>query len=437
MSVAAPLPASQLIEYATDVRSRTLELVSDLSDEQWLGPQLAIVNPIRWEIGHMAWFQEYWLLRHYRQKPPIRDDADSLYDSSNVHHDTRWDLKLPSRQGTLDYMQRVLDDVVDVLQKREPDEGATYFSLLSTLHEDMHTEALTYTRQTHAYTAPSLKVDFTPSYGQGNALPGDVHIPGGTFMMGSTSDVPFVFDNEKWAHPVEVQPFDMARAPVTNNEFAAFVEDRGYERADLWTSEGWAWRQQAGATHPVYWRYDGEWQRRSFDQWVPLEPHHPIIHVNWYEADAYCRWAGRRLPTEAEWEMAASCEPSPDGSGMTSRRRRYPWGDTAPTPDLANLGWRAMGCIPVDALPESDSAFGCRQMLGNVWEWTSTDFGPYPEFAPDPYKDYSQPWFTGHKVHRGGCWTTRMRLIHNSWRNFYPPHRRDVWLGFRTCAQSA
>ena len=159
MSVATPLPASHLIDYAVDVRSRTLELIADLSDDQLMGPQLKIVNPPLWEIGHMAWFQENWILRHYCNKPPLRADGDSLYDSSNVHHDTRWSLPLPSRQGTLDYMQQVLDHVIDQLQRREPGEVATYFSLLSTFHEDMHTEALTYTRQTHGYTAPELMVD--------------------------------------------------------------------------------------------------------------------------------------------------------------------------------------------------------------------------------------------------------------------------------------
>ena len=145
------------------------------------------------------------------------------------------------------------------------------------------------------------------------------------------------------------------------------------------------------------------------------------------EADAFCRWAGRRLPTEAEWEFAAS-------QGTDGRKRKYPWGDEAPAPERANLNWAARGCISVDALPAGDSAFGCRQMVGNVWEWTSTDFGPYPEFTPDPYKEYSQPWFYDHKVLRGGCWTTRSLLIRNTWRNFYQPHRRDVFGGFRTCA---
>jgi iron(II)-dependent oxidoreductase len=434
MSVATPLPASQLIDYATEARARTLELIADLSDAQLMGPQFKIVNPLLWEIGHMAWFQENWILRHYQHKAPIRADGDSLYDSSHVPHDTRWALPLPSRRGTLDYMQQVLDTVVAQLQAGEPDGEATYFSLLSTFHEDMHTEAITYTRQTHGYTAPELTIERSPLPGSGGPLPGDVEIPGGHYWIGGTHDMPFVFDNEKWAHAVDVAPFAMARAPVTNSEFLGFVLEQGYQRQEFWSPEGWTWRQQSGAEHPLYWRYDGEWLRRNFDQWLPLEPYHPVLHVNWYEAEAYCRWASRRLPTEAEWELAASAEPTADGSGITSHKRRYPWGETPSTAALANMGWQSMGCIPVDALPASDSAFGCRQMIGNVWEWTQTDFGPFPGFAADPYADYSQPWFTGHKVLRGGCWTTRARLIRNSWRNFYPPHRRDVWAGFRTCA---
>lgn len=173
--------------------------------------------------------------------------------------------------------------------------------------------------------------------------------------------------------------------------------------------------------------------RRNFDEWVPLEDRLPVLHVNWYEADAYCRWAGRRLPTEAEWEMAASAEPA-SGGGIRQLKRLFPWGDEPPTPERANLEWRAMGCIEVDALPTGDSAFGCRQMIGNVWEWTATDFAPYPGFSPGPYKEYSEPWFGDHKVLRGGCWTTRPGLIRNTYRNFYQPHRRDVWAGFRTCA---
>ena len=190
----------------------------------------------------------------------------------------------------------------------------------------------------------------------------------------------------------------------------------------------------------MYWRRrDGAWERRDFDRWVPLEPHRPVVNVNWYEAEAYCRWAGRRLPAEAEWEAAAAGEPTPDRTALAPRKRRFPWGEGEPTPERANLDWRAMGCLDVGALPAGDSAFGCRQMIGNVWEWTASPFLPYPGFrADEAYPEYSAPWFetarSPRKVLRGGCWATTTRLIRTTWRNFYPADRVNVWAGFRTCA---
>jgi len=181
----------------------------------------------------------------------------------------------------------------------------------------------------------------------------------------------------------------------------------------------------------VYWRRaDGGWERRDFDRWVPLEMNHPVLHVSWYEAEAWCAWAGRRLPSEAEWEMAAASDRA------EGPKRRFPWGEANPTSACANLEGAAGGLLDVAALPDGDSAWGCRQMLGNVWEWTASDFGPYPGFVPDAYRDYSEPWFRTHKVLRGGAWTTRARLLRNTWRNFYTPDRRDVWAGFRTCARA-
>ena len=208
------------------------------------------------------------------------------------------------------------------------------------------------------------------------------------------------------------------------------MEDGGYEREALWSGGGWRWRQDTGAAHPVYWRRaEGGWERRDFDRWVALEPDHPVLHVSWHEAEAWCTWAGRRLPTEAEWEMAASAT-------SAAGRRCFPWGEAPPTPARANLEGNAGGLLDVAALPDGDSAWGCRQMFGNVWEWTASDFGPYPGFVPDDYRDYSEPWFGTHKVLRGGGWMTRARLLRNTWRNFYPPDRRDVWAGFRTCARA-
>jgi iron(II)-dependent oxidoreductase len=361
--------------------------------------------------------------------------AEDLYDSFKIDHDDRWSLPLPSRQQTLEYMQRVLDAVVERLQGHAPSAQETYLYLLSVLHEDMHGEALTYMRQVLSYPAPQL--GSTPAALGRGPLPGDVDIPGGTFYLGATPDQPFVFDNEKWAHPVEIAPFRMARAPVTNAEFAAFVEDGGYQRRDWWSYQGWVWRTKAQAQYPLYWQRDGQgWLRQHFDTLVPLEPHAPVAHVTWYEAEAYCHWAGRRLPTEAEWEMAASAEPTPDGKGITGRKRRYPWGDASPTPERANLDTRFLGCADVAAFPAGDSAFGCRQMAGNVWEWTESAFYPFPGYLVDyPYREYSAPWFGYRKVLKGGAWATRTRLAYNTYRNFFPPARNDVYAGFRTCAR--
>lgn len=429
------IKVTRLLESLREARSRTLALVADLDDEQMIGPRLAIVNPLRWELGHVAWFQEFWLLRHLLKRSPTLSTGDSLFDSAKVAHDTRWDLPLLSKPDTIAYAQTILDRVCDEYHADSSTNGfskeAVYFLSLALVHEDMHAEAVTYTRQTLGYPAPKFSEHNTASeVTPPNEKLGDAFIPGGTFLLGNANDQPFVFDNELCAHEVQVEPFSISRTAVTNGEFAAFVEDRGYERRELWSNEGWTWRESSGAQHPVYWSSDnGEWWRRQFDRVVQLEASLPVLHVNWYEADAFCRWAQRRLPTEAEWEMAAGFEP-----GSSAYKRKFPWGNEPTTQQRANLDWRAMGVVDVNSLPEGDSAAGCRQMIGNVWEWTASDFCGFPGFVAGAYKEYSEPWFGDHKVLRGGCWTTRSRLINNTYRNFYKPDRRDVWAGFRTCA---
>ena len=414
-----------LSDQLQDARRRTRALTQDLEGPQLFGPKLAVVNPVLWELGHVAWFQERWCLRQ-RSEETLADsllqDSDALYDSAKVAHDSRWNLPLPTLSGTLDYQERVLEGVLARLEREADDPWFVYFVQLVIFHEDMHAEAFHYTRQTLGYRDPFAAPREPKERGDGT-VQGDAEVPGGSHMIGAARNSGFHFDNEKWAHPVEMAPFRIAKTPVTNREFLEFVREGGYRRREWWSPEGWRCRGEASA--PRYWKErDGEWLERRFSDWVPLAPDLPVMHVDWHEASAYCRYAGRRLPTEGEWEVAASLS---SGGG----RRTYPWGNSSGG-GRANLGGTGRG--PVSSFASGDSFGGCRQMIGNVWEWTSTTFEPYPGFVADPYREYSEPWFGTHKVLRGGSFTTPARLIANSWRNFYMPGRGDIFAGFRTCA---
>ncbi|MEX0870511.1 MAG: selenoneine synthase SenA [Aquisalimonadaceae bacterium] len=433
-----PVTSADLVQMLDDARQRTIELTRDLTGERLLGPKLAIVNPPLWELGHQGFFHDHFALHLFHGLPGYRlPDAHRLYDSGAIPHDDRWALPLPTLDETLAYLQTVRDAMVARLPDGMASEAESYVYQLTTFHEDMHGEAFTYTRQTLGYPPPVLSGEIVPEPDISGPLPGDVHVPGGQHQLGSDETVPFRFDNEKGVHTVDVPPFRIGRAPVTNAEFAAFVVDGGYRRAELWTEAGWQWRSKQQLDAPICWRLvnNGGWEVRWFDRWMPLPPHQPVTHVSWFEADAYCRWAGRRLPTEAEWDMAASRVPHSDGNGLQPGRRRYPWGDVLPVTVPANLDGHRLGCVDVAAYPDGDSAFGCRQMMGNVWEWTDSVFGPFPGFRAELYKDYSEPWFPeARRVLRGGAWATRSRMIHNGYRNFFTPERNDILSGFRTCA---
>ena len=344
-------------------RERLRQVADDLAGEREFGPKLAIVNPPRWEVGHVAWFQEYWCLRAAcEERASILPNADRLYNSATVAHATRWDLPLPSFAETLAYRDEVGERLVSRVKAGDAD---PYFVRLAVRHEEMHAEAFHYTRQTLGYPAPDAPGEEAP--------PGDDAYAGGVFWLGAKPGAGFAFDNEKWAHPVVLEPFRMARSPVTYRQFVEFVEAGGYRRREWWSQAGWAWKDRDA---PLYWK-DG--RVRRFDRWIGLPLDEPVRHVNWHEANAYCRFAGRRLPTEAEWECAA---PQPAG----------------------------------------------------VWEWTASAFLPYPGFVRDPYKEYSEPWFGTHKVLRGASFATPPSVRYLHFRNFYTPERADIFAGFRTCA---
>ena len=446
MGAVAPKP-EELADWVTDGCERSLQLVADLEDEQLMVPLLPTVNPVIWEIAHLAWFQELFVLRRACGQPPILDYGDSLYDSGAVPHDTRWRLVFPSREQTVDYMRTVAERVAQEVLRPDATDVVRHFARYTVHHYDMHAEALTYTRQSLGYSAPVLpglteaaspstgRGAASPSTGRGAATPevadgpvasGDVELPGGRLVLGALMSDPFVYDNEKWGHQVDVAPFAIARTPVTQAQFAEFVDGGGYADARWW-SDGGGWLAATGARHPVYWRGGpGSWQRRHFDTWADLEPDLPVNHVCWWEADAYCRWAGRRLPTEAEWECAATDCRTP--------KPTYPWGDEQPEAKHAATDWRSIGPVPVGACHAGDSEAGCRQLIGNVWEWTASDFLAYPNFERDAYFENSEQFFGSRKVLRGGAWATRGRLLRSTLRNYFTPDRRDVLAGFRTCA---
>ncbi len=437
----AAISTTKLIDMLQNARQRTYELVDGLDAEQLMGPKLDTVNPLHWEIGHVAYFYEYFILRQLYGHESILSNrqADALYDSIAVSHNTRWDLPLLSMTETKDYMQGVLDSLCERLQGPTANAQDSFIYQFGVFHEDMHTEAFTWARQKLAYPTPKFAnaIDATKLRNAG-PYPGYVDIPGGVFQLGADPEAAFMFDNEKFAHEVQVKAFSIAKAAVTNAEFAEFIADGGYQRDSCWSEQGLLWRKQTQASHPGYWVDDsggdisGKWLMRRFDQTIPLPAFEPVIHVTWYEADAYCRWAGLRLPTEIEWEVAALGEPDNNG-GLAAHKRCYPWGDKPPEIDHANLDGRALGCVDVAAHAAGDSAFGCRQMLGNVWEWTSDTFQPYPGFSADAYKEYSSMLFGRTKVLRGGAWTSRGRMLPGTYRNFFEPHLWNIFSGFRAC----
>jgi iron(II)-dependent oxidoreductase len=401
-----------------DAREYTRRAYAHLAARDPVFPRLAIVNPARWELGHVGWFQEYWCTRHGTAMragdpasctvPSRLARADTLFDSARVPHDARWSLPLPDWRGIERYLDDTLAATLDGLARCADD--ARYFHELALVHEDMHGEALLMTLQTLGL-APPAGVAPPPVAGGAPAV-GDLDVPGGAYVVGSSpldASERFEFDNELPAREVTVAPFAIARACVSEGEYAAFVDAGGYDRAELWSDEGWRWRSQAARSLPATWRRaPGGFEVREFARWRGLAPPVAMQHVNAWEAEAFCAWSGRRLPTEAEWEIAAIT------AGSASR---------------ANLDARHGG--PVAA---SDGAIGMSHAIGNVWEWTASSFLPYPGFVAGPYAEYSEPWFGDHRVLRGGSWATRSRLAHPRMRNFYRPERHDMFVGIRTCA---
>jgi iron(II)-dependent oxidoreductase len=425
------VPDTRLANWVDDATTGLLATVGDFNtdDERWIGPYLPIVNPPIWEIAHVAWFAEWFVLRQLHGRAPIMEHVDARYDSAKVPHLTRWQLNYPDVATTRDYVRRVGDALIDVVQNNEGLDSTSYYVAYAITHHDAHTEALTYTRQTLDW---GTNGEPAQSPAEVNPANHDITVPGGQHLLGTSRDQPFSMDNEKWAHHVDISDFAMAAHQVSIGDFAEFVEDDGYTEERHWSVGGLTWKRANDAHHPVYWRHSPDGlEYRRVNTWRPvhLDAGLAMSHVCYWEAEAYCNWASRRLPTEIEWEVAAATAPD------RQREPWFPWGSRDPRPDEANLDGLNGGVVAVDAHPSGDAGWGHRQMIGNVWEWTSSTFGPYPHFEPDAYRDNSEPWFGTRKVLRGGSWATKNRYVRSTYRNFFEPHRRDVVAGFRTCAK--
>ncbi|MER7901755.1 ergothioneine biosynthesis protein EgtB [Streptomyces sp. NPDC095614] len=413
-------------------RERTALLTDSVDDHELTAQHSPLMSPLVWDLAHIGNQEELWLLRAVGGREAMRPEIDGLYDAFEHSRASRPSLPLLAPAEARTYAADVRGRALDILGGAplhgggRPLERAGFAFGMVAQHEQQHDETMLITHQLRS-GPPVLSAPEPPEPTGTVPLPAEVLVPGGPFTMG-TSTEPWALDNERPAHRREVDAFHIDTAPVTCGAYQAFIEDGGYTDARWWAPEGWAMVREHDLTAPLFWHRDaGQWLRRRFGVTEPVRADEPVLHVSWYEADAYARWAGRRLPTEPEWEKAARHDP---GSG---RSLRYPWGDEDPTPERANLGQRHLRPAAAGAYAAGRSPVGAGQMVGDVWEWTSSDFLPYPGFAAFPYREYSEVFFgPGHKVLRGGSFAVDPVACRGTFRNWDLPVRRQIFSGFRT-----
>ncbi|GAA3846251.1 ergothioneine biosynthesis protein EgtB [Sphaerisporangium flaviroseum] len=413
-------------------RSRSLAY-TDADDEVLVRQHSTLMSPLVWDLAHVGNYEELWVLREVGGLIPLRPEIDKLYDA--FAHPRRDRPSLPllgpaeARRYIAGVRGRVLD-VLDTVDLRDPDplrsDGFVFGLVLQ--HEHQHDETMLATLQLSR--RPGLVRDGRLPPGRPGGA-GEVLVPAGPFRAG-TATLPWAYDNERPAHQVDLPAYWIDRFPVSNGDYAAFIEDGGYADPRWWDPDGWRWREEKAVPAPLFWTLEaGTWWRTRFGRAEPVPMAEPVQHVSWYEADAYARWAGRRLPSEAEWEKACGWDLA------AGRARGYPWGDAPPSPEHANLGHLASRPAPVGAFPAGASPCGAEQMIGDVWEWTGSWFLPYPGFRAFPYREYSEVFFgETYRVLRGGSWATHPTAVRTTFRNWDFPTRRQIFAGFR-CARTA
>jgi len=424
---------SHVADQLVRARDRSVALTDAVDDDDLARQHSPLMSPLVWDLAHIGNQEELWLVRDVGGRDPVRADIDELYDAFKHSRSHRPRLPLLGPAEARGYVREVRDKVLDVLDHSPLEGGALVqdafaFGMVAQ-HEQQHDETMLATHQLRV-GAPALQAEEPPT-AQVRLPAAEVLVPAGEFMMG-TSTEPWALDNERPAHPTYTEAFFIDTAPVTYGEFLRFAEAGGYDDPRWWSEAGWKHRVDADLHAPKFVERDGQgWQRIRFGSVEPVRVDEPVTHVGFYEAEAYAAWAGKRLPTETEWEKTARFD------AATGRSRRYPWGDENPGIEHANLGQRHLRAAPVGAYPAGASPLGVHQLIGDVWEWTASDFLPYPGFEVFPYAEYSQVFFGGsYKVLRGGSFGTDQVACRGTFRNWDHPVRRQIFAGFR-CARDA
>ena len=423
-TAAAPaLTAAETVEALQEARERTLAIVAGVSDEDLERVHSTLMSPLVWDLGHIAAFEDLWLVHRHGERPLLHVDLTAVYDAFETPRAYRGDLPFLAPAAAREYLAAVRQRTLEVIEERGIDQALHEMVLR---HEHQHDETMLQTLQLACLRdyqpAGRAALPLAPSPPEtGLDL---IEVPAGPCIIGAPAER-FAYDNERPRHRTDTRGYLIARSPVTNATYLTFVEGGGYERREWWSDEGWAWKQQYDITRPGGWTPDRrEWRLGALE---PLHPHRPVVHVSWFEADAFARAHGARLPTEIEWEKAATW------NRRSARTTMYPWGDEPPVPGVqANLDQLGGGPAPAGAYPAGASPCGCLGMLGDVWEWTSSPFVGYPGFVAHPYPEYSEVFFgSDYKVLRGGSWATRARVASATFRNWDYPQRRQIFSGLR------
>jgi len=425
-SIATPgLSAAEAVEALAEARERTLALVASVTDADLERVHSTLMSPLVWDLGHIAAFEDLWLVHRYGAMPLLRDDLADVYDAFETPRHERGDLPFLEPAPARDYLEQVRTRTLEVIDRRGIGDGSLHEMVVR--HEHQHNETMLQTIELahlHDYaiagshrSPPAPRPSFS-----GLEL---IEVPAGRCTIGAPRSG-FAYDNERPRHQTDVRGYVIGRTPITNASYLTFVEGGGYERREWWSDEGWAWKEQYDITRPGGWTPDlsGELRLGTLE---PLDPHRPVVHVSWFEADAFARAHGARLPTEIEWEKAATWDQE------RGTARLYPWGNDPPEPGVhGNVDHLARGPALAGAYCDGASPCGCLGMIGDTWEWTASHFGGYPGFSPFPYQEYSQVFFgTEYRVLRGGSWATRARVITPTFRNWDYPQRRQIFSGIR------